>query len=176
MANYGPFYQQGVYVVEVVGQALGKAMTGTPQFILRFKVLGTPVPDSDSFDSVSQQYERTLYMALTEKTAPYVKENLEKLGFNGGSITILDPGHAQHQSFVGNQIDMYCKHEADQNGNVREKWQISRGAGGIKADPLDQREMRQLDALFGKNASKPTLHIRPHVETGAEITDDDIPF
>jgi len=176
MAN-GPFYSIGAYVVEVISQAIGKASTGTPQFILRFKVLGVPVAGSEDYTPAQQQYERTLYMALTERTAPYVKENLATLGYRGGGISTLDPASPIHDSFVGNLVDMYCKHEPDQSGNMREKWQISRG-GGIKADPLDQREMRQLDAIFGKGAAKPLAQPMrsASVDAGTEITDEDIPF
>lgn len=161
------FYQEGPYVGEIISQALGKAKTGTPQFILQFKVLdGGPV------------YTRTIFMAITEKTVEFVVAALEKLGYGAGTFGALDPSHPNHESFVGRQIDVYCRHENDQNGNLREKWSISRGASAFKVDPLDNRELRKLDALFGKQLPKPAPVSSPPrpLADGTVITDDDIPF
>lgn len=172
------FYPVGVYVAEVTAQALSKASTGTTQFVLRFKVLGTP-SDDGAFVPDAHQYERTIYMAITEKTIPYVTEALEKLGYGAGSFGPLDPSHANHESFVGNQIDVYCKHEADQSGDNRERWQLSRGASTLKVVPLEAKEVRELDALFGKALkAKPKSTPQPAVAVmdNQEITDDDIPF
>lgn len=170
-----PFYPVGVYIGEITAQALSKASTGTTQFVLRFKVLGVPTED-DSFIPDQHKYERTIYMSITEKTIPYVTEALEKLGYGAGSFGPLDPSHPNHESFVGNQIDLYCKHEADQSGDMREKWQISRGASGIKVVPLEPKEIRELDALFGKSLKPKSVNKPVLVEDSTVITDDDIPF
>ena len=174
----GPFYQPGVYVGEVTAQALSKASTGTNQFVLRFKVLGTP-SDDGSFFPDAQKYERTIYMALTEKTMPFVAEALERLGYGAGSFGPLDPSHPNHESFVGNQIDVYCKHQSDQSGEMRERWQLNHGATGIKVVPLEANEVRKLDALFGKALkAKPKSPPQPGgaVRDAITITDDEIPF
>ncbi len=176
----GPFYQPGVYVAEVTAQALSKASTGTNQFVLRFKILGTPTDDGSFFPDANQ-YERTIYMALTEKTMTFVAEALEKLGYGGTGFGPLDPSHPNHESFAGNQVDVYCKHENDQSGNPRERWQISRGASSLKVVPLEAKEVRELDALFGKALKqKPKTNpvnnnaiVNNH---GLTVTDDDIPF
>lgn len=172
-----PFYPVGVYVGEVTAQALSKASTGTTQFVLRFKVLGTPTDDGGFFPD-AHQYERTIYMAITEKTIGFVTEALEKLGYGAGTFGALDPSHPNHESFVGNQIDVYCKHQADQSGELRERWQLSRGSAGIKVVPLEPKEVRELDALFGKNlkAKQKVSQPVPVATDGTEITDDDIPF
>ena len=94
MANNGPFYPVGLYQGRVVSQGVGESGTGTPQFVLRIKVLG-PV-DGDEYVPSKQQYERTVYMYLTEKTIPFVLETLAILGFEGDNIMQLDPSHASH--------------------------------------------------------------------------------
>lgn len=171
-----PFYAAGVYVGEVTAQALSKASTGTIQFVLRFKVLGVPTDDGSFFPD-AHKYERTIYMAITEKTIPYVSEALEKLGYGAGSFGPLDPSHPNHESFVGNQIDVYCKHETDKSGEMREKWQISRGASALTVVPLEPKEVRELDALFGKSLKGKSIVNKPvPIQESTVITDDDIPF
>lgn len=178
MPSNGPFYQSGVYVAEITAQALSKASTGTTQFVLRFKVLGTPSEDGSFFPD-AHKYERTIYMAITEKTIPYVTETLEALGYGAGGFGPLDPSHSNHESFVGNQIDVYCKHEPDKNGDLRERWQVSRPNAGIKVIPLEAKEVRELDALFGKSLkgkTKSSPQPAVAVMDSMVITDDDIPF
>lgn len=183
----GPFYEIGNYIGEVTAQALGKASTGTPQFVLRFRVLGKPDPsDPGSFTPV-QEYERTIYRAITPNTIDYVVQDLEKLGYERGGFGALDPSHQDHQSFVGMQIDVYCKHENNAKGDLGEKWQLSRGASGLKVDPIDSKGVRELDALFGKSLKaklpKTSSVAKPQpVMAGGpppfseEVTDEDVPF
>lgn len=179
------FYQPGNYVGEVKEQRLGETKTGKPQFVIRFKVLGTPL-DEGEYAPVSQQYDRTIYMVITEGTMPYVAEKLKRLGYAGKGFGPLDPDNASHQSFVGQVIDVWCKHEADQDGNAREKWDIARGPSSLTVNPLPSKKVRELDALFGKSLLSPDGDSTPKAKStqrqpdpvlaGTEITDDDIPF
>lgn len=174
----GPFYAPGAYIAEVVNQGFNKAKTGNQQFVLQVKILGTP--DGDSMMPCEQQYDRTIYMTLTEKTAPYVVEALRHIGYTGNSFGPLDPSHPQHHSFVRQQIDVFCKHEADQQGTVRDKWQISTGAPALKVEPLTPKDIRDLDSLFGRElkskGAQPVPARAAQQANATVITDDDIPF
>jgi len=173
MAN-GPFYSVGLHVGEITKQGLSKTSTGKPQFVLGVKILGQP--SADGVVPWQQQYERTVYMVLTDKTIDFATENLKRLGFTGTSLSQLDPSNATFQSFKGNQVELWCKHEPDQQGQMRERWQVSNGGiNAISGDPLDQREMRQLDTLFGR-ALRTGTPPSPSAYTNTEITDDDVPF
>lgn len=179
MSN-APFYAPGNYIAEVTAQALGKAGTGTPQFVLRFRVLGKPDPKDETNYIPVQENERTMFRSITEKTIQYVTEDLEQLGYPANGFGPLDPNHPNHHSFVGQQIDVYCKHEKDQQGDLRERWQLSRGPGALKVEPLDNKGVRELDALFGKSlqASLPKTKPAPRAATASAsgITDEDVPF
>ena len=136
------------------------------------------------------EFERTIYMVITEKTAQFIVENLHKLGYRAESFGPLDPSHAAHQSFVGQQFDAYCKHEPDQSGNIRERWQISRGSATVEIKPLEAKDVRKLDMLFGKTlkAGSPSAPRQTQAKTtqpasqeavlsdGTYIDDSDIPF
>ena len=179
MPSKGPFYDQGIHVGEVLQQGLTKASTGTFQFVLTIKVLGVADPrDTTSYTPHRNQFQRSIYMAITEKTIEFVVPSLEVLGYEGTSFAALDPSHPDHQSFVGKTFDFLCMHEADQDGNQRERWSVARTAKLPELQPLESREMRQLDALFGKALSakkKPPVSV-PGDANELGVTDDDIPF
>src|SRR6185437_9148989 len=108
-------------------------------------------PEEDGYKPAATQYERTIYMVITEKTIPYVAEKLDRLGYVGKGFGPLDPSSAQHQSFARNQIEVTCRHETNQNGEMRETWDLTRGASELHLDPLSSKDVRDLDALFGKS-------------------------
>jgi len=182
-----PFFDEGLYVGTAVAQAIGETNSGKPQFVLRVKVLGTPYDDG-SYEAAKQQYERTIYMVLTDKTVPFVTEKLRAIGFTGGRITDLDPSSDHFQDLKGTQVRLWCKHEEDLKGELRERWDISKGASILEVKPLDSKGRRSLDSLFAK-ALKDTPapasrkpededQTRPDTSnyTDQGITNDDIPF
>ena len=180
MPSKGPYYDEGIHVGQVLQQGLTKATTGTFQFALTIKVLGVADPhDATAYVPHRNQFQRTIWMAITEKTIEYVVPSLETLGYEGSTFGALDPSHPDHQSFVGKTFDFFCTHEKDQEGNLREKWSVARTAKLPELQPLESREMRQLDALFGRalanKGKKPPASV-PSDANEVGITDDDIPF
>ncbi len=146
-----PYYDIGTYRGIITDQALGKASTGTAQFILKFRIIGPLGADGEPIElAATQQYERTMYRAITERTIDYVMEDLEKLGFQGASFKQLDLNAPNACDFRGHEIDFYCGRDKDQQGNDREKWSLAFGARAINAEPLDAQKSRELDTLFGK--------------------------
>lgn len=180
-----PYFEEGRYRGEIVAQALGQARTGTPQIVLRFKVLefenGTPVQN---------QYERTIYRALTVNTMPYVIEDLKTLGYTRDSFRFIDPVDPNHHSFIGQEFVAFCQHKAGQDGGLREQWGIAKDGGGkLEVEPLESKKLRELDNLFGKQLrselgqGKTTAVAPPRRSPAPEIpppsdgiTDDDCPF
>jgi hypothetical protein len=184
MANQGPHYAKGKYVCEILNQALSKAGTGTPQFVIQFKVLGTPsVEEPGSYDPDPFQYERTMYRSITEKTIDYLIEDLRNLGVSIQSLKQLDPSSAGFFDLRGKVVDLWCNHEPGQSGGMREKWGVARAVSEFKVEPLEAAKMRELDNLFGKQlkaAFKPNggqqSRPQPAAVAATEISDDDVPF
>ena len=180
MSSNRPYFAQGVYVAEITQQGLSKAQTGNMQIVLRCKILGVPTNDG-SYQPEVNQYERTVYLTITDKTIDFIADALENLGYEGDGFGPIDPSHARHQSFVGKQVDLYCKHEKDQSGVLREKWQLNREVGGLKVEAVESKEVRKLDQLYGKSLKRNSSRATPlppvaAAVKGPEITDDDIPF
>lgn len=177
----GPFYEVGLHVGEITSQAVTKASTGTKQFVIGVKILGA-VNVKGEMVAHRQQYNRSIFWAVTEKTVPFVIEKLNTLEFEGTAASQFDPHHPHHVSMVGRQVDLWCRHEQRQSGEWGEKWDVSTGGGGREYEELPAKEMRELDALFGKaltgakKAQQPASYQPGSAEADLGITDDDIPF
>jgi hypothetical protein len=179
------YYQQGLYRCIGIGQGFNESSTGTPQFLLNFKVMAISV--NGEYESLEQQYDRTSYMALTANTQSFVVEGLRRLGFDGASLTLLNPTTANFHDFAGQEFEMWCKHDS-YNGKPNEKWSPGRGASEFKIEkPLEAKKLRDLDNLFGKalkatgapasNKLRPVaVHDVPQPQWSEPITDDDVPF
>lgn len=147
------FYEVGLYYGRITQQALSASGTGTPQLVLRVKILGIPDAVSGDVEPIKSQFERTIYISLTEKTLPFVIETLGILGFTGTKISQLDPAAPNGQSLIGKEVDLWCSHEEDMKGDMRERWQISKGSQAIEVRAIDPKKSRALDNLFGKALS-----------------------
>lgn len=175
------FYQPGRYRCEVTQQAMMKASTGTAQFVLKVMVLDQYV-GPDQLEPCRQQYERTIFRAITDKTMDFFQKELDVLGFTGGSLRQLDPNYDGFTDFKGVCVDCLCKHEADyKDASVqREKWSIAWATGAssaIEGDELAPADYRALDALFGKGSkTAPKAATKPVAAASSAVNDDDVPF
>jgi hypothetical protein len=173
----GPFYAPGRYRCEVVQQGIGEAKTGTPQFVLKFRVL-----EFENGEPVHSQYERTSFNSITDKTMEYFVKKLAAIGFERESLKYLDPAYTGYQSFVGNIVVMFCIHDKDsQTNESREKWDIAyiNSSEPLELKPVDSGKLRQLDVLFGaaSKTKKPAPKPQPiAVMAGDQPSDDDVPF
>jgi hypothetical protein len=183
-----PFYAEGVYRCEVIQQGLTTASTGTMQIALKVKVL------EDNQGPMPQQYERSVFLPVTERTMEYLVRKLEALGYTRDSFRYLDLQEANYHDLRGTVAEFYCKHESDQSGELREKWDVATGGGSkaLELKPPQASELRRLDALFGRakkatvgnggpkpngNASRPaTPQQPPDFPNPLEISDDDVPL
>jgi len=166
-----PHYEPGVYQAEVLGQEFRPSTSkGTPGFHLKIR------PEGGA-------YERELTFWITEKTAEYVARDLAKLGFRGSSFAELEPGTPNYHSFAGDTITVVCSHEKSNTdpNKVFERWQLPY-EGGETGEPMASKDVRKLDALFGKHlkraakaAPAESKPITPE-DAKAEADDSDVPF
>ena len=143
------YFPPGNYRAVVTSQALGETKkTGNPQFVLSFQVLeplNHPAPGMN-------QYERSIFRVITDNTVEYLFQDLERLGFYGQSFSQLDPETDGFHSFIGQEIEVFCKHE-EYEGNAVERWSLSRG-GGLEIKSLPAKSRRELDNKYGAQLKK----------------------
>lgn len=177
MSNSAPFYQPGRYLCEIVDQGLTNAKTGTLQIALKFKVLRGTQPDVEVI-----QYERTVFLAVTEKTMQYVVPKLQALGYTRDALRFLNLEDPNHHDLRGTEAVMFCKHETGQDGVLREKWDVASGSKALELTPPDPKALRTMDQLFAKArkdagmVSAPKNVVPAMAGPPLEITDEDVPF
>ncbi len=147
------YCEMGRYWGRVTHQKLGKSSNGNPQIMVSFVILGkvnAADPEGDLLP-VTQQYERTVFRVITDKTIEWVMQDLDKLGWTGEDWATFDEGHPQCCSIVGAELAFSCKHEAHYlTGEPREVWSVAQDNPGLAVVPLETSELRKLNALFGK--------------------------
>lgn len=174
-------YDNGRYFGRITNQALGKASTGNPQIALRFLVVGKMTTPT-AYEPVDTQEERSLFMTITDKTADRIGNDLATLGFAGTSFRQIDPSTSGHHDFTDTESQFYCKHE-EYNGKDQERWSVARQGGGMPdMKPLEAKELRDLDNLFGKHLKKGTPKQATQQASASApsepppMTDEDVPF
>ncbi len=170
-----PYYEPGRYWCKIVNQQLGKASTGNPQIVITFQVLGkVDLADPEgNLLRVNNDYERSYFRTITDKTAEWAVDDLHKLGFTGDSFGQLNLDHPNCCDLRGSEVSFTCAHEednrSDHRGEIKERWSVSGDGGTLKVAPLADKDVRKLDALFGKalKANKPVA-IQPASAPAAE--------
>ena len=143
-----PLYDRGLYRVRIDNQQLGESQNGNPQIVLTFTPLGQyDMKDNSLFTCPSEA--RSAFMTITDNTIDFILETLRHLGFQGNSFAQLDPDTTGFHDFRGVECDAYCKHD-EYEGKTKEKWNISRGKVTLNVKPLEKKDLRALDAKFGK--------------------------
>lgn len=148
-------YGQGRYWVRVLSQAFGKSKNkGTPEFSMRILILGKVNVENPDGDLVRcDQNERYIFIYITEGTAEFVIDDLARIGYDKPSFKFLNSGVPGHFDFTNREFEAFCEHE-EYEGKTKEKWRIAKPRNHIESAPLDDKEVRQLDSLFGKQLAK----------------------
>jgi len=138
---------QGLYVGEVADQGMEYAKTGTPQIVLKCRVLSKVLQDG-TYEPVGGAIERTIWMSLTEKTKGFVAKDLQSIGFTGQPSQIqLDGDNAM--DIRGSEVRLWCKQETGLDGQARERWSISRPRETRPVTPVATSDASRIDAMFG---------------------------
>lgn len=148
-----PYYQPGVYGVEIMGQGLTESQKGTPGFFLSFEPTYKVDERSGEQVPVEKRFVRECRRWLTEKTIEYAVEDLTFLGYDRPNFSSIDPRTKDYFSFSGMRVEMICKI----NDNGYEEWSLKRDFG-VQAERevvrLDGKKASKLDALFGATLKK----------------------
>ncbi len=147
----GPFYEPSKYHVQILDVALGEASTGNPQIVLRVKVISRLFQNSSGEEAsapVAAQYDRTIYLTVTEKSRELILAKLRWAGWQGDRFESLT------SDIAGNGVRAECKHENSVSekyrGQLTEKWDLE--LPPLASKPLENKPAvaKKLNALFGK--------------------------
>lgn len=189
----GPFYQAGKYHVQVTDVALGEASTGNPQIILRVKIIsGLQLNSAGDEVAVTLlgQYDRTIYLTVTDKSNEMILKKLRWAGWEGDRFETLT------KDLLGRGCRADCKIEPAKSGKYAgqdtEKWDLD--LPPLESKPLENKPAvaKKLNALFGKALKEKVIKtpapegdptgippggVPPEPQSvGAGIPDDDVPF
>lgn len=151
-------YEQGNYWCKITNQQLGESKEKkTPQWVLTFDVVGKINPADPEGELIGcDQYERSIFRVITDKTVDYLIEDVKRLCERAGikpvllGFEYLDPKTPGFLDFKDVEFEAYCKHDTYE-GKTREQWGISRGSKGLEVTPLDDNGVRNLNAMFGRH-------------------------
>ncbi len=141
-----PYYEPGTYLAEIIGQGFNEAKTGTMQFYLRIVPKLLLTSDGEEHP-VLQEYERTIFRPITDKTVSWVLEELAALGWQGTKWGELDPQTEGYHSFVGQETKVLCQHE-DYESSTQERWRLFSETREMPVVAPDK--LRRLDDAFGR--------------------------
>ncbi len=148
------YYSNGRYLGRITDQALGRSkIKGTPEIAIQFEVRGGIDPADPEGELLSAPIgRRTVYLYITDGTYEYVLRDLATLGFDGDSFNKLDPQVLGYCDLTGKEVEFECRSEIYE-GEEREKWSVARDTT-LRSIPLDAKDVRELDALYGKELKK----------------------
>ena len=162
-------YEVGRYWAKLAKTALSEASTGTAQLVITFDVQGRIDPANPDGELLPcQNYERSIFRAITEKTINWLMEDLQTLGFEGTSFQQLDPQDQKFIDLKGVEFEVYCNHKTWQ-GISKEDWSLAGSGGGPPIKPLDAEAVRKLDALFGKRLKEGKKYSEPVAPTAKPV-------
>jgi hypothetical protein len=142
----GASYKSGLHVGECTGQLMGQSDNEkkTPYLALRFNIVARV---ENEREIPVEEAERTVYLYLSEAALDMAVDVISHLGYDKDSLKFLDPAQQGFFNFAGKRCDLWCKIE-EWKGQPKEKWSVSLPRGPVI--PIEEKELRRLDSLFGK--------------------------
>ena len=165
-----PYYASGRYWGKITHQALTESSNGNPQVVVTFEVLGLVDPDNPDGDLLpcGQRNERSIFRAITAKTAEWVADDLRKLGFTSNKPSDVDLDSATCCDLRGNEAAFWCDHEPHyKTGEQQERWKVASDSPGLQVKPLEAKEVRKLDAMFGRFLKDKPVQTAPTAKAAA---------
>jgi len=132
-------FEPGTYQ-GTVAEAVTSEKNGKDQVVLTFDV--TAMAENGEWRAVPQE-QRRIYLFLTDAAWPYTQDRLAAMGFNGDFDT---------PQFSKPTQNLVCRHET-YNGELREKWDLAGGGGGIEKAAPDR--IMRLNAKWQSKANSP---------------------
>jgi hypothetical protein len=156
-------YQPGHYLARVISQYFGESQrTGTPKFCLVIRI----TRNLDNVDAYCAPVQKEIVWWITDKNVEWVMRDLRSLGYTGTTLYGLHPEERGSHDFRGQDVEVVCVHEEDEDGRVWERWRLSAPTTRLK----DKAKLRRLDRILTGTTEAGTDVSRP------DVLDDEVPF
>jgi hypothetical protein len=166
-------FEPGQYIGKVLRWAMVKAKNEkqTPQFAVTFLPTGRVNPQNPDADLLPcPDLERTIFRAITGKTAQWVLRDLRELfEYPHGGFGPLDPEADGAFDFHDKEFPAVLTFE-EYDGKTREKWNFATSLN--VGEPLTTADIKKLDTLYGiaspkRDGRKPKPKPQPPAATEA---------
>jgi hypothetical protein len=155
-------FDQGRYRVRITDQCFTEStQKGTLGLVLAFRVLS----NLSQPDAPVKQFQRDTTLWITDKTAKRVLDDLHGLGYLGTTLSGVHPATEGFHDFRDLEIEMTCKHEPNERGEVYEQWNLDSSKPKLK----DRGKLQYFDDLLRANGGHGAAGV-------AGIADNDVPF
>lgn len=144
----------GRYTADIVSGVLGETGNGNPQVVIQTNITGFVDP-STGIQGIDA-FERRLYLSMHGGAVPYTEKKLKALGFNGDFANI--------QFSVTNNVELLCTHEPDNNGNLKERWDLANWGDAPQVKQAGSAVIQKMNALWKAHqggGAKPTRVSQP---------------
>lgn len=172
----GPFYQEGLYEVEIKEIGFVEAKSGNPMIVFNVKVESS-IGQDNTRHPCSHQYERTIRLTVLDEYKDYVLLKLRYIGWNGTKFESLP------EDLEGQVVIADCKHERQEggeyHGRINERWDFPLPPKESK--PIENKPAlaKKLNAMFGKSlkdAASTAQTQRTEPVSASSMDDGAIPF
>lgn len=133
------------YLAQVTDQGFTNDKNGNPFFKLHIKILGkvndkwNPEKDLEPINSVKEEEIQFRFDESRPDLVEWRVRDLQKLGFTGDDLAVLNPTHSKHQSFVGNKL-LVKPFISDKGDRLMTFWNLL-FVGKAKANKVDADEV-----------------------------------
>src|SRR5215467_7333470 len=128
----------GNYLAKVTDQYFGKSKRkGTLKFALGIRIF----ENLDNAHTSFSPLEREICWWISEKSLSLIMEDLSTLGYQGRTLTSVDPDTPGFHDFCGQEIEVSCGYEEDPDGKLWERWRLRLSHENLR----DKTTLRQFD-------------------------------
>jgi hypothetical protein len=134
-------YKPGRYLCRITAQYFGEPQkTSRLKFCLWIKIL----ENLDDPVTPCRQLIREINEWLIPRNVVRVVQDLRALGYPGNDLSGLDPDRQGFHDFFGQEVEVLCVHEPEEDGRLWERWKLC----GPPRNLQDKSQLLELDRLL----------------------------
>ena len=136
----------GNYLARVTHQYFGESkQKATLKFVLGIQIF----QDLSNPGIACVQFEREVCWWITEKSLRFVMQDLCALGYEGQTLSGVDPDTAGFHDFRAQEVEVCCFYEKGPDGRLWERWKLLARYVNLS----DKSKLREFDRILTGNTN-----------------------